>query len=111
MSHRALTEELLLINFEERAGVQRIAAWQSFATRAGFESARSFVAMLIQTDRFGTPIAKSLGCLLLHRLLGYPICRPEATKSPRFNCPDSRDSTWNGNAAPSTYLQMQLEVT
>jgi len=61
MSHRALSEELLLINFEQRAGVQRIAAWQSFATRAGFESARSFVAMLIQTDRFGTPIAKSLG--------------------------------------------------
>ena len=61
MSHPALSEELLLINFEQRAGVQRIAAWQSFATRAGFESARSFVAMLIQTDRFGTPIAKSLG--------------------------------------------------
>ncbi|HET9406629.1 MAG TPA: type II secretion system F family protein [Candidatus Sulfotelmatobacter sp.] len=61
MSHRELSEELLLINFEQRAGVQRIAAWQSFATRANFESARSFVAMLIQTDRFGTPIAKSLG--------------------------------------------------
>lgn len=61
LSHPALSEELLLINFEQRAGVQRIAAWQSFATRAGFESARSFVAMLIQTDRFGTPIAKSLG--------------------------------------------------
>ncbi len=61
VSHRALSEELLLINFEQRAGVQRIAAWQSFAERAGFESARSFVAMLIQTDRFGTPIAKSLG--------------------------------------------------
>jgi tight adherence protein C len=61
MSHPELSEELLLINFEQRAGVQRNAAWQSFAVRAGFESARSFVAMLIQTDRFGTPIAKSLG--------------------------------------------------
>jgi tight adherence protein C len=61
VSHPELSEELLLINFEQRAGVQRNAAWQSFATRAGFESARSFVAMLIQTDRFGTPIAKSLG--------------------------------------------------
>lgn len=60
MSHPELSEELLLINFEQRAGVQRNAAWQSFAVRAGFESARSFVAMLIQTDRFGTPIAKSL---------------------------------------------------
>jgi len=61
MSHPELSQELLLINFEQRAGVQRNAAWQSFAVRAGFESARSFVAMLIQTDRFGTPIAKSLG--------------------------------------------------
>ena len=61
VSHPVLSEELLLVNFEQRAGVQRNAAWQSFATRANFESARSFVAMLIQTDRFGTPIAKSLG--------------------------------------------------
>ncbi len=61
LSHPELSEEFLLINFEQRAGVQRNAAWQSFAQRANFESARSFVAMLIQTDRFGTPIAKSLG--------------------------------------------------
>jgi len=61
VSHAALSEEFLLINFEQRAGVQRNAAWQSFARRADFESARSFVAMLIQTDRFGTPVAKSLG--------------------------------------------------
>lgn len=61
VSHRELSEELLLINFEQRAGVQRNAAWQGFAERANFESARSFVSMLIQTDRFGTPIAKSLG--------------------------------------------------
>ena len=61
LSHRELSEEFLLINFEQRAGVQRVAAWQSFAERGNFESARSFVAMLIQTDRFGTPIAKSLG--------------------------------------------------
>jgi tight adherence protein C len=61
VSHPELSQELLLINFEQRAGVQRNAAWQAFAVRANFESARSFVAMLIQTDRFGTPIAKSLG--------------------------------------------------
>jgi tight adherence protein C len=61
VSHPELSEEMLLVNFEQRAGVQRNAAWQSFADRSNFESARSFVAMLIQTDRFGTPIAKSLG--------------------------------------------------
>lgn len=60
LSHRELSEELLLVNFEQRAGVQRVAAWQNFAERASVESVRSFVAMLIQTDRFGTPIAKSL---------------------------------------------------
>ena len=60
ISHRELSEELLLVNFEQRAGMQRIAAWQSFAARVNVESVRSFVAMLVQTDRFGTPIAKSL---------------------------------------------------
>lgn len=61
ISHPALSEELLQINFEQRAGMPRIAAWKSFADRANVESVRSFVAMLIQTDRFGTPISKSLG--------------------------------------------------
>lgn len=61
VSHPELAEELLQINFEQRAGVPRIAAWKSFADRVDLESVRSFVAMLIQTDRFGTPISKSLG--------------------------------------------------
>jgi len=61
VSHEELAEELLQINFEQRAGVPRIAAWKSFADRVDLESVRSFVAMLIQTDRFGTPISKSLG--------------------------------------------------
>jgi tight adherence protein C len=60
MSRPELSEELLHINFEQRAGVPRIAAWKSFADRVNLESVRSFAAMLIQTDRFGTPIAKSL---------------------------------------------------
>jgi tight adherence protein C len=61
ISHPQLSEEFLLVNFEQRAGVPRLAAWKSFADRVDIESARSFVAMLIQTDRFGTPISKSLG--------------------------------------------------
>src|SRR5947209_5864195 len=61
ISHPALSEELLQLNFEQRAGVHRIAAWKSFSDRVDLESVRSFVAMLIQTDRFGTPISKSLG--------------------------------------------------
>src|SRR6266404_3765252 len=61
ISHPALSEELLQLNFEQRAGVARIAAWKTFSDRVDLESVRSFVAMLIQTDRFGTPISKSLG--------------------------------------------------
>ena len=61
LSHPALSEELLQINFEQRAGVPRLTAWKAFADRVDLESVRSFVAMLIQTDRFGTPISKSLG--------------------------------------------------
>ncbi len=61
VSHPVLSEELLQINFEQRAGIPRIPAWKSFADRVDLESVRSFVAMLIQTDRFGTPISKSLG--------------------------------------------------
>lgn len=60
LSHPELSEELLQINFEQRAGVPRIAAWKSFSERVDLESVRSFVAMLIQTDRFGTPLSKSL---------------------------------------------------
>jgi len=61
VSHPALSEELLQINFEQRAGMPRISAWKTFSDRVDLESVRSFVAMLIQTDRFGTPISKSLG--------------------------------------------------
>lgn len=61
ISHAELSEELMQINFEQRAGVPRIAAWKNFADRVDLESARSFVAMLVQTDRFGTPVSKSLG--------------------------------------------------
>jgi len=61
ISHPELSEELLQLNFEQRAGLPRIAAWKNFADRVDLESVRSFVGMLIQTDRFGTPISKSLG--------------------------------------------------
>src|SRR5438477_1683074 len=61
VSHPALSQELGQVNFEQRAGVPRITAWKSFADRVDLESVRSFVAMLIQSDRFGTPISKSSG--------------------------------------------------
>ncbi len=60
-SHPELSEEFLQVSLEQRAGNPRIEAWRSMADRAGVESVRSFVNMLVQTDRFGTPISRSLG--------------------------------------------------
>jgi tight adherence protein C len=61
ISHPQLSEELLQINLEQRAGNPRIGAWRNMADRVAVESVRSFVNMLVQTERFGTPISKSLG--------------------------------------------------
>jgi tight adherence protein C len=60
ISRPALSEELLQISLEQRAGNPRVAAWRKMADRVGVESVRSFVNMLVQTERFGTPISKSL---------------------------------------------------
>lgn len=60
VSHPALADELRLINIETRAGVARIDAFKNFASRTGAEDVRSLVAMLVQTDRFGTSIAQAL---------------------------------------------------
>jgi tight adherence protein C len=60
LSHPALSEELLQINLEQRAGNPRIGAWRNMSDRVAVDSVRSFVNMLIQTERFGTPISKSL---------------------------------------------------
>jgi tight adherence protein C len=61
ISHADLSEEFMLIGLEQRAGKPRLEAWRNMADRAGVESVRQFVQMLVQTERFGTPISKSLG--------------------------------------------------
>ncbi len=59
-AHPDLSEELRLVNLELRAGKGRVDALRNLAERTGVEDVASLVAMLIQTDRFGTSIAKSL---------------------------------------------------
>lgn len=61
ISHPELSEEFLIVNLEQRAGKPRLEAWRHMADRTGVENVRSFVQMLVQTERFGTPISKSLG--------------------------------------------------
>jgi len=60
ISHPQLADELMLINLEQRAGKPRLEAWRNMADRTNLEVVRSFVSMLVQTERFGTPISKSL---------------------------------------------------
>ncbi len=57
----ALAEEFQIINREQRAGKPRLDAWRSMAERVDIDFVRQFVAMLVQTERFGTPIANALG--------------------------------------------------
>jgi tight adherence protein C len=60
LAYPALAEELQLITTETRAGKPRLEAFKNFAQRTGVEDVRSLVAMMIQTDRFGTSIAQAL---------------------------------------------------
>ncbi len=59
-SHPDLADEMMLINLEIRAGRPRAEALRNFATRTGVDDVRSFVAVLIQTERFGTSVASAL---------------------------------------------------
>ncbi|MGC2108414.1 MAG: type II secretion system F family protein [Candidatus Korobacteraceae bacterium] len=60
LSHPAIAEEFNQINLEQRAGKERIEAWRSMADRTKLDVIKAFSGMLAQTDRFGTPIARSL---------------------------------------------------
>jgi tight adherence protein C len=61
MNSEALAEEFQIISREQRAGKLRLDAWRSMAERVNLESVSQLVSMLVQTERFGTPIANSLG--------------------------------------------------
>lgn len=60
ISHPDLNEEFMQINLEQRAGKPRLEAWQSMADRTKLPEFAALVNMLIQTDRFGTPIIRAL---------------------------------------------------
>jgi tight adherence protein C len=60
ISYPNLAEELRLITTETRAGKPRLEAFKNFASRTGVDDVRSLVAMLVQTDKFGTSIAQAL---------------------------------------------------
>jgi tight adherence protein C len=59
-AHPDLCEEMRLINLELRAGKPRSEALANMGARTGVDDVVSLVAMLVQTDKFGTSVAQSL---------------------------------------------------
>jgi tight adherence protein C len=59
-THLELSEELSIVTLEIRAGKRRPEALRNLAERTGEPELSKLVAILIQTDRFGTSIAESL---------------------------------------------------
>jgi tight adherence protein C len=55
-----LSEELSLLSLEMRAGTKRADAFSHLASRTGEGEIKKLVAVLIQTDRFGTSVAEAL---------------------------------------------------
>jgi tight adherence protein C len=58
--HPDLHKELELVNLEIRVGRSREEALRNLAERTGVDDIRSFVALLIQADRYGSSIAKAV---------------------------------------------------
>jgi len=58
--HPQLGEEFNLLNLELRAGLSREQALRNLVSRTDLEDIRTLVALLIQTDRFGTSIGTAL---------------------------------------------------
>jgi len=60
LPHPELGEELRIYSLEVAAGRTRADALRSLADRTGVDEIRSFAAVLIQSDRFGTSVGQTL---------------------------------------------------
>ncbi|MDE1160682.1 MAG: type II secretion system F family protein [Acidobacteriaceae bacterium] len=60
VSHRDIQQEFTRVHLEQRAGVPRLEAWNHLAQRVKVTEITTFVSMLHQTERFGTPIVRAL---------------------------------------------------
>lgn len=60
ISRPEIADELGLVNLEQRAGRTRVDAWKNVGDRTDVESVRALAAILIQADKFGTSVGKTL---------------------------------------------------
>lgn len=60
MAHPAICDEFKLVVLQQRAGLPRAEAWKQLAERTDVESIKNLVAVLVQSEKFGTSVAKTL---------------------------------------------------
>lgn len=60
LENKELSDELLFMNLEIRAGKQRREAMKNLALRTNLDDINSLVTLLVQTDKFGTSVAQAL---------------------------------------------------
>ncbi|MEK6321624.1 MAG: type II secretion system F family protein [Acidobacteriota bacterium] len=58
--HPDFSDELRLLNLEINAGKSRVQALRNLSSRTEVDDLKALIAVLIQTDRFGTSVAQSL---------------------------------------------------
>jgi tight adherence protein C len=55
-----VSDELAIVVLEQRAGRPRADAWKNFAQRTAVDSVRNLAAVLVQSEKFGTSVSKTL---------------------------------------------------
>jgi tight adherence protein C len=60
MAQPAICDELNIVVLEQRAGRPRADCWKHMAERTDVDSIRNLVSVLVQSEQFGTSIAKTL---------------------------------------------------
>jgi tight adherence protein C len=82
-AHPEICDEFALMNLEMRAGKSRADALHNLADRTGVDDLKKLVAVLVQTDRFGTSIAASLRAHAEYmRTMAYQRAEEQASKLP-----------------------------
>jgi len=59
-AHKELAEEFNLVSLELRSGLSRTEALKNLSRRVDLEEVSSLVALLVQTDKFGTSVGQAL---------------------------------------------------
>ncbi|HEX5235153.1 MAG TPA: type II secretion system F family protein [Silvibacterium sp.] len=60
LSHPDLSDELSVVALEQSAGRPRADAWKNLGDRTDVESVRNLISVLVQSEKFGTSIARTL---------------------------------------------------